>query len=105
MSIREQVVKRAGGACEVMVLLRSGRYTRCGRSPVEDHHALTRARGGDLLDSVGEIYHHIALCSSHHREVYFIKDGIIDGYVYRDGPKIVYTGPDEYLTGKYGKAL
>jgi hypothetical protein len=28
---------------------------------------------------------------------------MIDGYAYRDGMYIVYSGPDAYLTSKYGK--
>lgn len=80
-------------------------WARCGRHPVEVHHALTRSRGGDLLDSLGETYHLIALCPAHHRMVDDMgsESGLmIDGYVLRDGTRIVYTGPDDYLTEHYG---
>lgn len=70
------------------------------------HHALTRARGGAILDDAGEIYHLIALCRWHH----ILADGgdayigslLIDGYVLsgkHGHPE--YTGTDKYLTKKY----
>lgn len=79
-------------------------WVRCGRRGVEDHHVLTRARGGGLLDEDGEIYHHLALCPSHHRMVDDMghESGlIIQGYAYRDGRDIVYQGPDAYLSERY----
>lgn len=106
--IRELVVDRSDGYCEAMIQLANGVWTRCGRSPIEDHHALTRARGGDILDALGEIYHHIALCYRHHKYAHEERDGgemIIDGSVYRDGPYVVYQGNDEYLSGKYGRQM
>jgi hypothetical protein len=84
----------------------SGRWTRCGLGPIEVHHALTKARGGRILDSVGETYHLIALCPRCHR----MADGgaayaggvLIDGYVTRDNDEWpVYSGSDEYLSEKY----
>lgn len=103
MTVRDSVIKRSGGRCEAMVAL-PRTWTRCGKAPVEDHHALTRARGGDLLDTVGEIYHHIALCPKHHRMVDDAghRSGLmIQGYAYLDGGVIVYQGPDEYLSRTY----
>lgn len=106
--IRELVIERSGGHCEAMIELTNGIWTRCGIAPVEDHHALTRARGGDILDQLGEIYHHIALCYRHHKYAHEVRDGgqmIIDGSVYRDGAYIVYQGPDDYLSGKYSRSM
>jgi hypothetical protein len=90
-----------------MVKVRST-WTRCGKNPVEDHHRLTRGRGGAVLDAVGERYHHLLLCPAHHR----MADGalayetglLLDGYVttHRDG-RPLYVGTDEYLTKKYGR--
>ena len=102
-SIRDAVIERSGGRCEVMIRL-PRTWTRCGRAPVEDHHALTRARGGDLLDTVGETYHHIACCPRHHRMVDDAgpESGLmIQGYAWLDGGRIVYEGPDEYLSAAY----
>ena len=79
-------------------------WTRCGRSQVEVHHALTRARGGDLLDLVGETYHLIALCGAHHRQAHQgVSPGLmLNGSVYRDGLFLVYEGPDGYLQERFG---
>ena len=83
-------------------------WNRCWHSPTEIHHLLTRARGGHILDYVGETYHLISLCGPHHRA----SDGgdaymgrlLISGYVAWDKRKQcpVYTGPDEYLQERYG---
>lgn len=81
-------------------------WVRCGKTPVDDHHVLPRGRGGGVLDEVGETYHHLALCRSHHREVdnWGSSSGLmIEGYAYRDGMYVVYSGPDEHLLAKYGK--
>jgi hypothetical protein len=106
LSSREQVIERSGARCEAMVAL-PRTWARCGKGPVEVHHALTRARGGALLDSVGETHHLIALCSTHHREVddHGHTSGLmIQGSVYRDGLHLIYEGPDAYLRATYGKA-
>lgn len=101
-----EVKSRSGGQCEAMVLIpRRNIYTRCWKSPVEIHHLLTRARGGAVLDKVGETYHLIALCPDCHRR----SDGaeaymgglLIDGYAALVNGKVQYTGTDEYLTKKY----
>ena len=105
--IRDLVVERSGGMCEAMVCLPTGVWTRCGVHPIEDHHMLTRARGGDVLDELGEIYHHMALCMRHHKHAHEMSEDtgmIMEGSVYRDGGAIVYVGPDQYLSRKYGKA-
>lgn len=81
-------------------------WVRCGKSPVDDHHVLPRGRGGGLLDELGESFHHLALCRTHHQEVDERGSSsglLIDGYVYRDGMYVVYSGSDEYLTNKYGR--
>lgn len=73
---------------------------------MERHHRLTRARGGTILDEVGESYHLIDLCPQHHR----MADGadayesglLIDGYVTSGLYGPVYTGSDPYLLERYG---
>ena len=93
--------------CEAMVQVYTGAWTRCWRQPTEKHHALTRARGGRVLDDIGETYHHIHLCHYHHR----MADGgdaysaalLIDGYAITEGDRVVYYGTDEYLSNKYPK--
>lgn len=92
--------------CEAMIKV--GRvWTRCGRRPTEDHHRLTRARGGLILDDYGERYHHIQLCHIHHKTAHSPggrESGLLlDGYV-TTGPdeRPLYLGPDEYLTREYG---
>lgn len=97
-----------GEGCEAMIRLYTGAYTRCWRKPTDSHHALTKGRGGRLLDEVGETYHKINLCRIHHG----MADGglayegglLIDGYVQTlaDG-RVAYYGTDEYLTRKYPK--
>ena len=82
-------------------------WARCGRTPVEIHHRLTRARGGLILDEVGETYHLIALCrkchSLAHTQEYSTNGGLmIDGYVNTIKGRPNYSGPDEYLRRKYG---
>ena len=101
--IRDKVMKRADGMCEAMIQLRRT-WTRCGRRGAEDHHLLTRARGGAVLDAVGETYRHLALCPKHHRmvdDMGFESGLLIQGYAYRDGEAVVYQGPDEYLSRTY----
>ena len=93
--------------CEAMEELPNGRYTRCGRRPTEDHHKLTRARGGLILDDAGETYHHIQLCPWHHKIAHdygsaFENGLLIDGYVTTRNGKPFYVGSDEYLTRRYG---
>jgi len=88
-----------------MVLV-ADRYHCCGREPAELHHKLTRARGGLLLDAVGETYHHLYLCREHHGLAHdqpaFLNGLLIHGQVLSnpDGtPR--YSGPDEYLSERY----
>lgn len=71
-------------------------WTRCGKSPVEVHHAVTRSRGGSGLDAVGSTEHLIALCRYHHSMVdnYGFPSGLIkQGFAVRG----VYYGPDENM--------
>lgn len=85
----------------------SGVWTRCFKNPIEVHHRLTRARGGAVLDALGESYHLIALCPGHHRDA----DGaqayqmglLLDGMMVRDGSSHYYTGSDSYLLSRYGR--
>ena len=92
---------RAGGRCEAMV--RVGRtWARCFRAPIEVHHALTRSRGGLILDAHGEIAHLLGLCNQHHRLAHSPgghQAGLmINGYVTTgaDG-RPVYEGSDRRL--------
>ena len=109
---RLAVVARAGGRCEaeVEVCLGTWSWARCFREGVEVHHLLTRARGGDLLDRVGEDYHLAALCPAHHRAAHAAGGRsaglLLDGYVTLDSStgRVVYSGPDGYLLEKYGVA-
>ena len=101
-------MRRSNRQCEVMIKV--GRvWTRCGRSPVQDHHLLTRARGGSVLDAVGETYHHLACCPYHHAmvdDLGFESGLLIAGSAYHSASdKVVYVGPDEYLTAKYPPVL
>ena len=57
--------------CEALVSQQSQgkRYYRvmfvpCGKEGAELHHKLTRARGGLILDAVGESYHHCSCVGS-----------------------------------------
>jgi hypothetical protein len=69
---------------------------------------LTRARGGAILDEVGETYHKINLCREHHAW----SDGgqayeaglLIDGYVTKENGKVVYQGTNHYLRRHYGQS-
>lgn len=100
--------------CEAMVSITTaaGRqgYVMCGRAGAQLHHKLTRARGGLLLDAVGETYHHLYLCVEHHAyahdNAHAIAGGLlIEGRVISgmEGEPI-YLGPDPYLTQTYQKA-
>lgn len=105
---RKTVHDRSDRMCEAMI--RVGHvWTRCGLQPVELHHLLTRARGGDALDRVGETYHLIALCHLCHRNAdggdAYLGDLLIEGYAAWDDQlnRPVYTGPDKYLSTTYGR--
>lgn len=106
-SARDRAVARSHGHCEAMIEVRPSIWTRCGVNVYEVHHALTRARGGAVLDQAGEYYHLIVLCHKHHR----MADGdpdklaglLIDGYAITENGKPVYYGTDPYLRSKYGK--
>lgn len=74
---------------------------------MENHHRLTRARGGLILDKAGETYHLIDLCHIHHKAAHSPgghETGLLlDGYVTtteRGDP--LYLGSDPYLSSKYG---
>lgn len=101
-----RLYERSDGMCEAMVRNKHGIYSRCWTKPVEAHHLLTRARGGAILDRVGEIHHLIHVCSYHHSgadggEAY--EGGmLIDGYVTTVKGRPVYKGSDPYLREKYG---
>lgn len=89
-----------------MVLLYTGVWARCWRKPTDSHHMLTKARGGVILDEIGETYHKANLCRIHHQ----MADGgdayagglLIDGYVRTlDNGRVVYYGSDTYLSSRY----
>ena len=103
------VRQRSNGQCEGMIKLpNKSIYTRCWRGPIEVHHLLTKARGGRILDSVGEDYHLIGLCPDCHRRAdggdAYMEGLLIDGYVVTVDGRPVYEGSDEYLRSKYGKS-
>lgn len=101
--------------CEAMVSQqKKGRryyevmFVACGKENADLHHKVTRARGGLLLDKVGETYHLMYLCREHHAMAHdegsaferglLIRGSVISG---PDGAP-VYLGPDEYLLAHYG---
>lgn len=104
---RKEIKERSDNMCEAMKRNNNGIYSRCWMYPIEIHHLLTKARGGDLLDKVDETYHLIALCKGCHAA----SDGgeayagglLIEGYVTWNKIKNrpVYIGPDLYLTQQY----
>lgn len=85
-------------------------YVPCGKADAELHHKITRARGGLILDAVGETYHLMYLCRSCHQlahdEPAFDNGLLIRGSVVsRPDGSALYTGPDEYLTTHYGSRV
>lgn len=93
--------------CEAM-LLRRGRYVPCGIEPADLHHKLTRARGGLLLDAVGETHHVMRLCREHHDYAHSDERAYDGGLLIRGSVvsgtngRPVYVGPDPYLLEHYG---
>lgn len=93
--------------CEAMVPTYNDHWVMCGKTPVEWHHRLTRARGGLILDKAGETRHHMYLCHEHHMRAHdegsaFENGLLIDGYVVTGSHgNPVYVGSDEYLSKKY----
>lgn len=114
---RDLVLDRSGGRCEAMVVMYGTTWkvprkiwARCFREPVDVHHRLTRARGGGLLDELGEIYHLMALCRQHHATDadgrYAYESGLLlDGRMYKSGGLYWYEGSDQYLNDNYGKGV
>lgn len=109
--LRRAVVRRSFGRCEAFVSVGDGHPYRCQNRATDIHHLLTKGRGGANLDKVGEVYHLIHLCRECHQsadggEAY---DGgmLIQGSVTWDRfyNKPVYTGPDDYLTKRYGRGV
>lgn len=105
--IRREVLKRSLGRCEAFIQVDDRTPRRCPEMATDIHHLLTKARGGENLDKVGEVYHLIHLCRQCHTacdggEAY---DGgmLIDGSVEWDRlrQKPVYRGSDTYLRRKY----
>jgi|SRR4051812_27864499 hypothetical protein len=103
--------------CEAMVLVKGVNtrhhremYVCCGKDNAQLHHKITRARGGLLLDAVGETYHQMYLCVHHHADAHdqpafdnglLIRGSVVTGV---DG-RPYYTGPDEYLSEHYGSKV
>jgi hypothetical protein len=96
--------------CEALVEIfnKKGTYWPCGVEPADNHHRITRARGGKILDKAGETYHLMWLCREHHSYAHdngdAIKGGLLlEGFVitHQDG-RPLYVGPDDYLTKTYG---
>lgn len=95
--------------CEAMVRTNNGHYVMCGSlHQIEDHHRLTRARGGLILDKAGEWYHHMWLCHKHHMMAHgddrasgLVLDGLVISCSVCSKPR--YEGSDRYLKEKYGR--
>ena len=107
---RGEIYKRSYGRCEAIITVMAWdrEYTgRCRNRATEIHHRLTKARGGDLLDKVGETYHLIHLCPSCHRASdgaqAYLDAMLIEGSVTWDKlyDRPMYVGPDEYLSKRY----
>ena len=103
---RREIYDRSDRMCEAMVLGSNYIWTRCWASPIEIHHLLTRARGGNVLDRVDETYHLIALCRAHHLgadgQAAYDEGLLIEGRVMMNAKgNPVYQGPDIYLKEKY----
>lgn len=108
LPLRRAVLRRSFGRCEAYVQVGDGHPYRCPHMATDIHHLLTKGRGGENLDKVGETYHLIHLC----RECHSTADGgeayksgmLLEGRVVWDRflSKPVYTGPDDYLRKTYG---
>lgn len=102
--LAHRVRSRSLGMCEAMIKLPRA-WARCGRTDIQIHHRLTRARGGLLLDEVGEMYHLMALCWRHHNLAHdneAFKNGLLlPGYALRFDTKVLYQGEDPYLSEVY----
>lgn len=104
--MRQELNTRSDAKCEAMVKRHGNVWARCWQIPIEIHHLLTRARGGNILDQAGETYHLICLCPEHHAMSdgkYAYEGGLlIDGYVTtgRRG-RPVYQGSDIELSERY----
>lgn len=85
------------------------KIVRCQRIATDNHHALRRSQGGTLLDEIGETYHMLALCHECHMAAHagHYPYLFLDGSVQRDkvNDRLIYTGTDEYLKGKYGEEV
>jgi len=106
--MRRELYFRSDAKCEAMVRRKGNVWARCWQIPIEVHHLLTRARGGGVLDQVGETYHLICLCTEHHAMSdgkYAYEGGLlIDGYVTTNNRGYpVYQGSDVELSKKYPK--
>lgn len=95
--------------CEALVLIKD-KYIPCGTTPADLHHKLTRARGGKILDQWGETYHQMWLCREHHDYAHDNPEAYEAGLMLRGSVVTntegfpVYTGPDEFLSNRYGVA-
>jgi 5-methylcytosine-specific restriction endonuclease McrA len=106
--VRKQVKERSGGFCEGYWLPPlSSTWTRCTSRSVQVHHKITRARGGELLDT-WTIYHLADLCVrchiTAHRPVGLKLRLMLPGSVLTNKVtgKPVYTGSDPYLSSHFG---
>lgn len=112
------VRERSRGRCEAL-WADNGTWARCTRAAVDPQHRITRARGGLLLDTVGDTANVVALCRDCHRDADNGPPGIAcRGRASIDGQLVpllasgrvttdkltgapVYTGPDEFYAARY----
>lgn len=105
--LRRDVLKRSLGRCEAWIQVNDGPPSRCPQRASDIHHLLTKGRGGENLDKVGETYHLIHLCRECHQacdggEAYdggMLIEGSVEWDRFRQKP--VYRGPDSYLKRTY----
>lgn len=100
-ALRSAILDRARLQCEARAT------PSCRRTASSVHHRLTKARGGRLLDAVGETYHLMAICEPCHRHAHDSGQGHASGLLLRgsitsamDG-RPVYRGDDPYLSLHY----
>jgi 5-methylcytosine-specific restriction protein A len=88
--VREYVLKRAAGRCELSSCCAPGFQTTAGAVFLETHHVLPLALGG--ADTPGNV---IALCPNHHREAHY---GALKEEIYAEA--MLYISTAESRVGR-----